>query len=86
MTNPDALPASSIKVLVLEKIKQSAVNVFKDAGYSVTEIPKSLSEEELLEQIEDVHVLCIRSKTKVSEAHIEKAGNLLAIGCFGVEI
>ncbi len=84
MSNPEAFPASSIKVLVLEKINQSAVNVFKEAGYSVSEVPKSLGEEELMEHIEDVHILCIRSKTKVTEAHIEKAGKLLAIGCFGV--
>ena len=84
MDNPNAFPKHKIKVLLLEKINQSAVQAFKDNGYSVTEVPKSLPEEELLEQIKDVHVLGIRSKTKVSAAHIEAGKNLLAIGCFGV--
>ena len=84
MENPNAFPKHKIKVLLLEKVNQSAVQSFKDAGYSVTEIPKSLSEEDLLEQIKDVHVLGIRSKTKVTAAHIAAADNLLAIGCYGV--
>jgi len=84
MANPNAFPKHKVKVLLLEKINQSAVQAFKDNGYSVTEVPKSLPEAELLEQIKDVHVLGIRSKTKVNAAHIKAAENLLAIGCFGV--
>lgn len=77
-------PKSKIKVLLLEKINPSAVEAFKENGYAVTEVPKSLSESELLEAIKDVHILGIRSKTKVAASHIEAAKNLLAIGCFGV--
>ena len=84
MSNPNAFPPSSINVLVLEKVNQSAVEIFKEAGYSVKEVPKSLGEEELLEAISDVHILCIRSKTKVTEKHIAAGKKLLAIGCFGV--
>ena len=83
-SNSKSFPPSSIKVLLLEKINQSAVSAFKDAGYDIKEIPKSLSEDELLEEIENVHILCIRSKTKVASSHIKKAKKLLGIGCFGV--
>lgn len=48
----------------------------------VETIPRALSEDELIEKIQGVHVLCIRSKTKVSARVIERANALLAIGCF----
>ena len=84
MTNPNAFPPSSINVLLLEKISPSAAEIFREAEYNVREIPKALSEDELLEEIKDVHILCIRSKTKVSSKSIAAAKKLLAIGCFGV--
>jgi D-3-phosphoglycerate dehydrogenase / 2-oxoglutarate reductase len=73
-----------IKVLVLENINQSGVQRFKQAGFTPEEIPQSLASEALMEIISEFHILCIRSKTKVTAQHIKKAEKLLAIGCFGV--
>lgn len=79
-----SFPKNKIKFLLLEKIHGAARERLEEAGYSVSEIPKALSEEELLEQITDVHVLGIRSRTRVTEAHLAQAKRLLAVGCFGV--
>ena len=77
-------PKNKIKILLLENIHQVAVEALRESGYSVKEIKKSLPPEELLEEIKDVHILGIRSKTKVRAEHFEAANRLLAVGCFGV--
>lgn len=38
--------------------------------------------DELIEKIKDVHVIGIRSKTKLTKQVLAAANNLLAIGCF----
>lgn len=43
---------------------------------------KALVGDELIEKIKDVHVIGIRSKTKLTKAVLDEAKNLLAIGCF----
>lgn len=84
MASETSFPKNKIKVLLLEKINVAGKARLEEAGYSVHEIPKALSAEELAEQIEDVHVLGIRSKSKCPEEVIKRGKKLLAIGCFGV--
>lgn len=36
----------------------------------------------MIEKIKDVHIVGIRSKTKLTKAVLDEAKNLLAIGCF----
>lgn len=76
-------PRNKIKVLLLESISNSAIQELQSHGY--TEIKKlsgALSEKDLIAAIKDVHILGIRSKTKVTENIIAKADKLLSIGCF----
>lgn len=76
-------PRNKIKVLLLESISNSAIQEFQHHGY--TEIKKhsgALSEKDLMAAIKGVHILGIRSKTKVTENVIAKADKLLSIGCF----
>jgi D-3-phosphoglycerate dehydrogenase / 2-oxoglutarate reductase len=76
-------PRNKIKILLLENISDSAIQEFHNHGYA--EIKKhsgALSEKDLMTAIKGVHILGIRSKTKVTENVIEKADKLLAIGCF----
>lgn len=73
---------SKIRVLVLENIHQSAIELFRHETFQVETVSKALLENELIDRIKGVHVLCIRSKTKVTKAVIEAADRLLAIGCF----
>src|SRR3954469_25730603 len=76
-------PKEKINVLFLENISDSAVKLFRDAGYSsAKKMTGALSEEDLIKEIKDVHLLGIRSKTRVTARVLEAAHKLQAIGCF----
>lgn len=77
-----SFPRFKIRVLALENIHQSALNAFKSHSFQLEIVPKALSEAELLASIPGVHILCIRSKTKVSARVLQAADRLLTIGCF----
>lgn len=68
---------------MLEGIHPSAIRLFKDSGYGEIELLKSaMSESELLEKIQDVHLLGIRSKTQLTEKVLNAAHKLIGIGAF----
>ncbi|MCK7555216.1 hypothetical protein MKQ70_09450 [Chitinophaga sedimenti] len=76
-------PKEKINILLLENISEAAANEFKDAGYAnVKRLTGALSEEELVREIKDVHLLGIRSKTQVTPAVLAAANKLQGIGCF----
>jgi D-3-phosphoglycerate dehydrogenase / 2-oxoglutarate reductase len=77
-------PKTRIKVLLLENIDPFAQEFFEEEGYSVERLKTSLDEKELAEKIKNVHILGVRSKTKITKKVIESAEKLLAIGCFSV--
>ncbi len=84
MAREYSFPKHKIKILLLEKVHAAGAERLREAGYSVEEIPKALSDADLLEKISDVHVLGIRSRTRLTEEHIRQAHRLLTVGCFGV--
>ena len=64
---PTSLDKSKIRFLLLEGVHQSAVKTLNEAGYTNIEYLKtSLSEEELIEKIKDVHFIGIRSRTQLN--------------------
>lgn len=71
-----------IKVLLLENVNKIGQTILKDQGYQVEALKASLPEDQLIEKIKDVHVIGIRSKTKLSEKVLSHAKNLFVIGCF----
>ncbi|KAI8965655.1 hypothetical protein F5Y11DRAFT_311951 [Daldinia sp. FL1419] len=71
-----------IKILLLENVNQSGRDILTSQGYQVEFHKSSLPEDQLIEKIRDVHVIGIRSKTKLSEKVLREAKNLLVIGCF----
>lgn len=71
-----------IKILLLENVNQTAIDIFKGQGYQVEFYKTSLPEEELIEKIKDFHAIGIRSKTKLTENVLKHAKNLVVIGCF----
>ncbi|EIE79472.1 hypothetical protein G6F46_007442 [Rhizopus delemar] len=73
---------AEVKVLLLENVNVTAVEAFKKQGYQVETFTKALVGDELIEKIKDVHVIGIRSKTKLTKAVLDEAKNLMAIGCF----
>ncbi|KAL8404095.1 hypothetical protein RB594_009090 [Gaeumannomyces avenae] len=73
---------TDIKILLLENVNKSGQDILKEQGYQVEAYKTSLSEDQLIEKIRDVHVIGIRSKTKLSEKVLSEAKNLLVVGCF----
>ncbi|KAM3074328.1 D-3-phosphoglycerate dehydrogenase 2 [Clarireedia jacksonii] len=72
----------NIKILLLENVNQSGKDILSGQGYQVEALKTSLPEEELIEKIRDVHVIGIRSKTKLNERVLREAKNLIVVGCF----
>jgi D-3-phosphoglycerate dehydrogenase / 2-oxoglutarate reductase len=80
-------PKEKVNILFLENISDAAVKRFSAAGYtSVKKLTKALSEADLIREIEDVHLLGIRSKTQVTEKVLRAARKLQAIGCFCIGV
>lgn len=78
-----SLDKDKIKILLLEGVHQSAVDVFERAGYTNIEYHKaSLGEEALIASIKDAHFVGLRSRTQLSEAVLSQADKLVGIGCF----
>ncbi len=82
MPAPTSFPKTKIKVLLLEGIHQSAVELFAKETFQVESVKGALKPEELRERIADVHLLGIRSKTHVDAKSLAAADKLLALGCF----
>jgi D-3-phosphoglycerate dehydrogenase len=80
-------PKEKINILFLENISDAAVKYFKDAGYaSVRKVGGALSEEQLINEVKDVHLLGIRSKTQITPKVLDAAKKLQAIGCFCIGV
>ena len=78
-----SFPKQDIKVVLLEGIHQSAVDVFQSAGYPLVELhDKALPREQLLKAISDAHIIGLRSRTQLDTEAIAHARRLLAVGCF----
>ena len=63
------------KVLISDKLSESAVNVFKENKIETEYLP-GLSHEELLKLIDKFDGLAVRSATKVNEDVFKNANNL----------
>src|SRR5215510_9369865 len=80
-------PKEKINILFLENISDAAVKHFKDSGYtSVKKIGGALSEDDLVKEVKDIHLLGIRSKSQITPRVLEAAKKLQAIGCFCIGV
>ena len=80
-------PKEKINILFLENISDAAVRQFVDSGYaSVRKLTGALSEDQLIREIQDVHLLGIRSKTQITPKVLDAARKLQAIGCFCIGV
>jgi D-3-phosphoglycerate dehydrogenase len=80
-------PKEKVNILFLENISDAAVKNFKDAGYaSVRKLGGALTEEDLVREVKDVHLLGIRSKSQITPKVLEAAKKLQAIGCFCIGV
>ena len=83
MPSETSFPKNEIKVLLLENVHESAHDIFQAQGFQVEAIPKALKEDELAAKLaEGVHLLGIRSKTKVTRKALESGKRLLSVGAF----
>jgi D-3-phosphoglycerate dehydrogenase len=71
-----------VRALLLEGIHPDAVNRLEKEGYQVELLGRALDEDELIARLPGVHLLGIRSKTRVSAAALATAPELMAIGAF----
>ena len=73
----------NIHIVLLEGIHSNAADRFRADGYPhITEVPKAVGGEELETLVQSAHFLGIRSRTQLTEAILQKAPRLNAIGCF----
>lgn len=87
LTKLTSYPKDKIKILLLENISDVSVEEFKEAGYiNIKKLSGALDEKELIQELKDVHLLGIRSKTLVTEKALSKANKLLAIGCYCIGV
>lgn len=83
MSKEVSYPKEKIKILLLEGLHQSATNEFNKKGYTnIDSYKEAMTEEELLNSIENYHIIGIRSKTNLTAPVLEKAKKLMTIGCF----
>jgi D-3-phosphoglycerate dehydrogenase len=92
MTNTDHLPDGSsptsllddgdVRVLLLENIHTDGAEFLRGKGFQVETRDGALGEDELVEAIQGVHLLGIRSTTYITEKVLDAAPDLLAIGAF----
>ncbi|MCH3880781.1 MULTISPECIES: phosphoglycerate dehydrogenase [Tenacibaculum] len=75
-------PKNRIKILLLENVHSDAFKKLSKDGFTVETVSKSLSEDELIEKIKDVHVLGIRSKTHVTQKVVDAAEKLMVVSAF----
>jgi len=86
MSKQTSYPKEKINILLLENISETAIANIKDSGYNVKKYTGALSEEELIKEIKDVHLLGIRSKSNITQKVLEAAPRLQAIGCFCIGV
>ena len=73
---------TTARALLLENIHSDAAWNLKDAGWDVERLDRALAEDELVERLQGVSLLGVRSNTTVPAAVLERAPDLLAIGAF----
>ncbi|MCP5149695.1 MAG: phosphoglycerate dehydrogenase [Chromatiales bacterium] len=90
VTTPDATlvhhfsrPNADLRCLLLEGVHPSAEAVLRAAGFEQIErLPGAVSGRALAERLGGVHVLGIRSRSRVDAEALGAAADLRAIGCF----
>jgi D-3-phosphoglycerate dehydrogenase len=87
MTTTEPFPAKrladeDVRVLLLENIHADGAAFLRGKGFQVETRDGALGEDDLIEAIQGVHLLGIRSTTYVTEKVLEAAPDLLAIGAF----
>lgn len=70
------------KALLLENIHPDAAKSLRDRGFEVETMKGALSEDELIDALDGVDLVGVRSKTNVTARVLDARPTLSAIGCF----
>ena len=66
--NTMSLSKDKIRLLLLEDLHQNAENYFRNHGYTnITSLKGALDADELKKAIADVHIVGIRSRSKITD-------------------
>lgn len=71
-----------VTALLLENIHQLGQGTLHAAGVEVQAVNRALDEDELINALQGVHLLGIRSKTTITSRVLKNAPDLLAIGAY----
>jgi D-3-phosphoglycerate dehydrogenase len=71
-----------VRALLLENLHPLASKILGDAAIEVSSLASALDEDELIDALDGVDLLGIRSKTEVTERVLEARPDLVAIGAF----
>ena len=74
--------AAPLRALLLEDIHPDASALLRSAGFAVEQLTRALEGDELIERLDGVDLLGIRSKTTVVADVFKRSPQLLAIGAF----
>ena len=78
-----SFPKDKIRILLVENIHPAARVEFERAGYTnVENITTALPQAEMMQKINDAHLIGIRSKTQLTTEVLAAARRLLGIGAF----
>lgn len=78
-----SLDKREIRVLLLEGVHPSAVEYFREQGYTNLDVhERALQGAELVEHLREAFIVGIRSRTQLNAAALAEARHLLTIGCF----
>jgi D-3-phosphoglycerate dehydrogenase / 2-oxoglutarate reductase len=75
---------SVLRALLLENVHPVSAQILRDAGIDVETRSGALDETELIETLEGVQLLGIRSKTTVTAKVLEASPSLCAVGAFSI--
>ena len=83
MSAQTSYPKPDIRVLLLEGLAPTAIQSFRDAGYSNIQIfDKTPPPDVLRQEIAQAHIIGIRSRTQLDAETLSHARRLITIGCF----
>lgn len=85
MSDRSSPAKDKIRVLLLEGVNQTAIDLIAGSGYSnLTRVAGALEGAALREALQGIHLLGIRSRTTLDRDVLASADCLIAVGCFGV--
>src|SRR5258707_14436408 len=80
-----AAPKGAARLLLLEGVNDSAVELFSGNGFAnIERLHKALDSDALRHAVTGVELLGIRSRTQITDDILSSTDRMMAVGCFSV--